>query len=100
MKLYTDINFYILKHIYLKLLYRSFTWNSHFISLMIIFCKGKQLQMSIEISIIGRKLGKCQKSIMRKILEHNRFKPITIIASYNGCSAQLFFFTTQVAKQQ
>ena len=45
MKLYADINFDIVKNIYMKPLYYSFSCNSHFIPIMIIFCKDKQLQI-------------------------------------------------------
>ena len=37
MKLYTDINFEILKNIYMKILYCNFSYNSHFVPIMIIF---------------------------------------------------------------
>ena len=38
-------------------------------------CQHNAYLESIQTSIIGRKLGKCQKD-NRQILEHNRLRPI------------------------
>ena len=68
----------------MKLLYYSYSYNSHFIPIMIIFmqkctiiniyCQHNAYLESIKTSIIDRNWGNAKKD-NEQIMEHNRLKP-------------------------